>query len=53
MALPSRNVEDIGAEDDLTWEDLAPEVSEERNFSVWPRDCCNILLKNVAAFALV
>ena len=27
------------------------EVSEEKNFSMWPRDCyCKILKKNVSAF---
>ena len=44
-------MEDIVAEDDLNCVSLALEVSEEKNFSMWPRDCsCDILVKNVTAF---
>jgi hypothetical protein len=39
------------AEYDLNCKDLAQEVSVERNFRMWPRECfCNILVTNVAAF---
>ena len=31
------------------YKELTQGVSVE-NFSVWPRDCCDILVKNVAAF---
>jgi hypothetical protein len=54
MGYPSRNTEDFVAVSDLNCTDLAQEVLEEKNFSTWPRDCfCGILVKNVAAFALV
>ena len=44
-------MEDIVAEDDLNCVSLALEVSEEKNFSMWPRDCsCDILVKNVVTF---
>ena len=50
MGHPSRNMEDFVTESDLNCVDLAQEVSEEKNFSVWLRDCfCRILL----LFALV
>ena len=50
MGYPSRNMEDLVAEYDLSCADLAQEVSVE-NFRMWPRDCfCGILVKNVAAF---
>jgi hypothetical protein len=43
-------MEDIVAEDDLNCVSLALEVSEEKNFSMWPIDCsCDNLLKNMAA----
>jgi hypothetical protein len=49
-----RSIEDRGAEDALSCGGLAPEVSEDKNFSVLPGDhSCDILVKNVAAFALV
>ena len=36
---------------DLNCADLVQEVSVEKNFNMWHRDCfCNILVKNVAAF---
>jgi hypothetical protein len=42
---PSRNMEDFVAEYDLNCVDLAQEVSVEKNFSMWPRDClCGILV---------
>ena len=52
MGHPSMNVKDfVVAESDLYCADLAQEVSEEKDFSMWPRDCsCGILMKNVAAF---
>ena len=31
----SRSIEDSCAEDDLNYKDLAQEVSEEKNFSMW------------------
>ena len=44
-------MEDIGAEDDLNSSTLSREVSEEKNFSIWPRVCfCGILVTNMAAF---
>jgi hypothetical protein len=54
MGHTSRNTEDFVAESDFNCADLAQEVSEEKNFNMWPRDCfCRILVKNVVAFALV
>ena len=51
---PSRNVEDIGAEDDLNCTDLAQEILMVKKVSMWPRDCfCDILVKNMATFAIV
>ena len=45
--------EDRGAESDLNCGCLDQEVSEEKNVSMWPRDCsCDILVKNVAALCL-
>ena len=38
MGHTSRNMEDFVTEGDLNCESLAPEVSEEKNFSMWPRD---------------
>jgi len=44
-------MEDNGAKGDLKCGSLAQEVLEEKNFSMWPRDCSyNILVSNVAAF---
>ena len=44
-------MEDFVAEGDLNCGSLALEVSEEKNFSMWPRDCsCDILTKNVVVF---
>jgi hypothetical protein len=51
MSHPTRNMEDFIVESDLICAKLAQEVSMERNFRMWPRDCfCGILVKNVAAF---
>ena len=51
---PSRNMENFVAGGDLICGSLALEASEEKNFNMWPRECsCDILVKNVAAFALV
>ena len=48
MGLPSKNMEDSGAEDDLNCGRWAQEVSE-KNFSMLPRGhSCGILVKNVA-----
>jgi hypothetical protein len=45
-------MEDIGAEGDLNCGDLAQEISEEQNFSMWSRDCsCGVLVEIVAAFS--
>ena len=47
-------MEDIDAEEDLNSVGLAQQVSEEKNFSVFPRDhSCDILSKNSAVFPLV
>ena len=45
-------MEDNSVEGDLRCTGLmAQEVSEEKNFSMWPRDhSCDILAKNVADF---
>ena len=44
-------MEDISAVGDLNCRVLALDVSEEKNFNMWPRDSsCSILVKNVAAF---
>jgi hypothetical protein len=49
MEHSSRNIKDIGA--GVNSGVLAQEVSVEKNFSMWPRDCfCSILVKNVSAF---
>ena len=46
------SMEDGGAESDLMYyPGLDQNVSEEKNFSMLPRNCsCDILVKNVAAF---
>ena len=41
---PGRNREGSGAEGDGNCGRLAQEVSEEKNISMWPRDCSKILL---------
>ena len=51
MGHPSRNIEDLAAGSNLNCVDLAQEISKEKNFSVWHKDCfCGILVKNVATF---
>ena len=43
-------MEDSGSKSDLM-NSGHQEVSEEKNVSMWPRDCsCDILVKNVIAF---
>jgi hypothetical protein len=45
-------MEDFVTESDLNCEDLAQEISMEKNVSMWPKDrFCDILVKNVAAGA--
>ena len=47
----SHIIEDFVAMSDLNCVYLAQEVSVEKNFSMWPRECfCGILVKNIAAF---
>ena len=49
-----RIMENSCTESDLNCAGLAQEVSEEKNFSMLPRDCaCDTLVKNVTAFGLV
>jgi hypothetical protein len=44
-------MEDFVAKSDLNCADLAQEVSVERNFSIWHKDCfCDVLVKDVAVF---
>jgi hypothetical protein len=51
MDHPSRNIEDFVAGSNLNCVDLAQEISKERNFRTWHKDCfCGILVKNVATF---
>ena len=51
MSHPTRNMEDFVADSNLNCEELAQDVSMERYFRMWPKDCfCGILVKNVAAF---
>ena len=50
----SRNMEGFVAENDLNCTDLAQEVSVEKKFTLWPRDClCVTFTENVTAFAFV
>ena len=47
----SRNMEDFVAGSDLNCIDMAQEISKEKNFRMWHKDCfCGILVKNVATF---
>ena len=49
--IPSRNMEDFVAGSDLNCVDLTQEISKEKNFRMWHKDCfCGILVKNVATF---
>ena len=42
---------DFVAGSNLNCVDLAQEISKEKNFSMWHKDCfCGILVKNVATF---
>lgn len=51
MGHPSRNMEDFVAGSNLNCVDLAQEISKEKNFRMWHKDCfCGILVKNVATF---
>lgn len=51
MSHPIGNMEASDAEGDLNCGGLAQEVSEEKTFSMCPRDCsCDIMLKNVSTF---
>jgi hypothetical protein len=51
MGHPSRNMEDFVAGSDLNYINLAQEISKEKNFRLWHKDCfCGILVKNVATF---
>ena len=51
---PGRNEKDSGAECDVSCAALAPEVSEEWNFTVLPRSHSqDVLVKNVATFCLI
>jgi hypothetical protein len=43
MGHPSRNMEDFVDGSDLTCVDLAQEISKEKNFRMWHKDCfCEI-----------
>ena len=47
-------MEDSGTEGDLNCGSLALEVSEEKNFSMWTRNCSyKILVTNMVAFCFV
>ena len=49
MGHPSGNMEDFVAGSNLNCVDLAQEISKEKYFSMWHKDCfCGILVKNVA-----
>ena len=39
MGHPSKNMEDFVVEGDLNYGNLVIEVSEEKNFSMWWKDC--------------
>ena len=44
-------MEDFVAGSNLNCVDLAQEISKEKNFRMWHKDCfCGILVKNVATF---
>ena len=48
---PRRSTENRDTEGDLNCEGLAQEVSDKKNFSMWPTDCSSdILVKIVATF---
>jgi hypothetical protein len=51
MGHPSRSIEDFVAGSNLNCVDLTQEISKEKNFRMWHKDCvCGILVKNVATF---
>jgi hypothetical protein len=51
MDHPTGNMEDYVAGSDLNCVDLFQEISKEKNFRMWYKDCfCGILVKNVATF---
>ena len=39
MGHPSRNMENIGVEGDMNCRDLVHVVSDEKNVSMWLKDC--------------
>ena len=43
-------MEDSGTESHVDYNGLAQEASEGKNSRKWPRKCCDILEKDVAAF---
>ena len=54
MVYPGRNMEHFVAGSNLNCAVLVQEVSEERNFSMWHKDCFwSILVNNVAEFFFV
>jgi hypothetical protein len=51
IGYPSRNMEYFVAGSNLVCVDLAQEISKEKNFRLWHKDCfCGILVKNMATF---
>ena len=51
MDHPSRNMKGFVAGSDLNCVDLVQDISKEKNFRMWHKDCfCGILVKNVATF---
>jgi hypothetical protein len=48
---PSRNMEDFVARSNLNCVDLGQEISKEKNFRMWHKDCfCGILVKTMTTF---
>ena len=53
MNHPNKDMENIGAKDDLNYADLVQEVTGE-NATMWPKNCfCDILVENMGAFSIV
>ena len=51
MVYTGRSTEESDDEGDLNCRDLAQDISDGQNFSMWPRDCsCDILPKNMSVF---
>ena len=51
MGHPSRNMEDFVAGSNLNCIDLVQDISKEKTFRMWHKDCFyGILVKNVATF---